>query len=343
MSSAPKWSVVATVDEAPELTVAFVAYHLDLGAHEVFIFLDRSDDPVAAVLAQMDRCYVVACDGDHWVRAGKAQRPYQHTHRQSTNANLAFAQSTADWLFHIDADEYLYPMGDWLDEMARVPKGHYLRVFNVERVRLAANPEPEHLFEGPFLRKLDAQESQLLGAEAQFYHEGFSGHSVGKSAAPVGAKMRLSIHRPRLTKGPRPRPTPPKRVARAVTLLHFEDITPLAWTFKRVRRMIRNAGSDKPLKSSGHRQAQIDWLAAHAPTGAEAMAFYRRLCVIEADRATALRQIDALYDLELDVQGALDRVCPQLKVDISPARLDAWLWATKGDMLAQYGFKKGAL
>lgn len=343
MANPPSWAVVSTMDEAPELTVAFAAYHLDLGASAVHIFLDRPDDPAADLLAQLPNCHVTLCTDAHWHDTAGKERPYMHTHRQSTNANLAFARNSADWLFHIDADEYLCPLGDWLTELATMPADHYFRVMNVERVRLARAPRAVDLFEGPFLRRLDETETTFLGADAAFYKNGFTGHSVGKSAVRRGDKMRLSIHRPRMKRGPRPRKTPPKRIAAQLALLHFEDITPLAWAFKRVRRMVRDAGSATPLKSSGHRQAQVDWLTAHAATGREAMAFFQKLCVLDATREAQLRAIDGLHDLTIDVQGALDRQCPQLNIDISPERFDAWLWETKGEMLEAYGFEKGAL
>ena len=103
----PTWAVVATVDEPPAVVQAFVAWHLALGASQVFIYCDRPNDPVQSILAHLAQVTVVGCDAAHWLRVGKS-RPRRHEVRQVRNARDADARAKTDWILHCDADEFVW-------------------------------------------------------------------------------------------------------------------------------------------------------------------------------------------------------------------------------------------
>ena len=50
------WAVVATVDEPAPLVAAFVAHHLNEGAREVHLFLDKPDPETVALIRDMKGC-----------------------------------------------------------------------------------------------------------------------------------------------------------------------------------------------------------------------------------------------------------------------------------------------
>lgn len=69
------------------------------------IFLDAPDPALAARLAH-PRVTFHQCDDAHWTGAPDKART-THQRRQAHNATRAYRRSTADWLLHIDVDEFL--------------------------------------------------------------------------------------------------------------------------------------------------------------------------------------------------------------------------------------------
>jgi hypothetical protein len=117
--SEPTWAVVATVDEPPAVVQAFVAWHLSLGAAHGYLYFDRPDDPVQRAVVHLPQVSAVACDEANWLRIGKS-RPRRHQVRQVANARDAYARADADWLVHIDADEFLWSQGPLTDHLYSV-------------------------------------------------------------------------------------------------------------------------------------------------------------------------------------------------------------------------------
>ena len=57
------WAVVATVDEPAPLVAAFVAHHLNEGAREVHLFLDKPDPETVALIGTIEQHYADAFNG----------------------------------------------------------------------------------------------------------------------------------------------------------------------------------------------------------------------------------------------------------------------------------------
>ncbi|MEE4187294.1 MAG: glycosyltransferase family 2 protein [Roseobacter sp.] len=85
----------------------FAAYHLDAGAHRVWIYLDAPDRDAYDTLDAHPKCTVIDCDEDYWRRIF-GRRPHRHQVRQANNATRTHARAgDVDWLMHLDVDEFL--------------------------------------------------------------------------------------------------------------------------------------------------------------------------------------------------------------------------------------------
>ncbi|WP_299725190.1 glycosyltransferase family 2 protein [uncultured Tateyamaria sp.] len=115
------WGLAATILAPPRDTLRFAAYHLDLGAHRLYIYLDADTPDAYNTLKSHPKIRVQTCDEGHWKRlCGK--RPDKHQVRQTANATHAYnRRAEVDWLIHMDADEFLVPDGAVTDALATVP------------------------------------------------------------------------------------------------------------------------------------------------------------------------------------------------------------------------------
>ena len=233
------WSVHATVAEPPALLVAFALHHLELGAREVHLALDRWTDETLAALRPIDGVRLTLCDAAYWERAFGARPPDQEA-RQIANARLCFAACRTDWFFSCDADEFLWadrPVSALLDE---VPGDVWHRRTRVaERVFRAGQAHPT-IFDGPVRHGTPdaARIERTYGPSARYLNRGMSGQWVGKSFVRAGAPRRIWLHFPlpwllgRLRCALRP-----ARVAGDVLpeswLVHYDGLTPLHWLVKR--------------------------------------------------------------------------------------------------------------
>lgn len=116
-----RWGIVSTVKAPLEQILDFAAWHLDMGAHRLFLYLDDPDPEAISVLKAHPKIRVTACDASYWAK--KAQRPAKHQARQSLNARDAFNRNTqVDWLAHIDVDELLHPVKPWPSSCTPCPQ-----------------------------------------------------------------------------------------------------------------------------------------------------------------------------------------------------------------------------
>ncbi|ETX29498.1 glycosyltransferase family 2 protein [Roseivivax isoporae] len=115
-----RWGLVATVRAPVDEIAAFAAWHLELGAHRVHLYLDDADADQAAILSAHPRLRVTATDTRFWDRRGG--RPDMHQVRQGANMRHALnRRAETDWLAHIDVDEFLMPESPVADQLAALP------------------------------------------------------------------------------------------------------------------------------------------------------------------------------------------------------------------------------
>ncbi|WP_342076663.1 glycosyltransferase family 2 protein [Yoonia sp. SS1-5] len=324
------WSVVAMVDEPPALLQAFVAWHLGLGAAEIFLYFDRPDDPAQHMFAHLPQVRVVACDAAHWSALGKS-RPARHQVRQVQNARHAYALTRSAWLLHADADEFVWVEGSVADCLAGVVPAADCFVLPVAERIHRPGENAGTILDGPFRRPFPGRfelGQRLFGPTYALTNRGLTGHLLGKAFVRTGRDLRLSIHRPRHGELPEP------QIARAdrtqLELLHFDGLTPEYWIYK-LMRMASALVHRNGMPPSRHRRAQADALLAN-PDGA--LGLYDQLKVIDDDTRAILLAQDLFAAPSFDPQGALAQFFPGMSVDLSPGAIDAWLRDHKSDIRA---------
>ncbi len=324
----PCWAVVATVDEPPALVQAFVAWHLSLGATEVFLYFDRPDDPAQSLFVDLPQVSVTVCDDGYWQAISKI-RPHRHQVRQMRNARQAYQRTGSDWLLHADADEFVWPDRPVAEVLAQAdPAIEALMVPVAERIFTGDLPD-QMVLEGPFRRPFSGGPKagrKRYGPGFDMTHRGLTGHSLGKSFVRAGRDLNMSIHRPR----PRDKDENLARVwAPALTLLHFDGLTPLHWIYK-LTRMAEALVNRDGMPPSPHRRAQADALLID-PEGATAL---HDLLKVADDALTAkLDADDLLVAPPFDPSVAFKSYFPDADLDLSMATIDAWLRREKAQVL----------
>ncbi|MDQ7071445.1 MAG: glycosyltransferase family 2 protein [Rhodobacterales bacterium] len=109
-SSAVKWGLVSTLKATSADILNFCAFHLDQGAHRLYIYLDNDNPDAFKALKSHSKIRVTQCDDRYWEKTART-RPVKHQQRQSANAMHAYQKRReVDWLAHIDVDEFIWPL-----------------------------------------------------------------------------------------------------------------------------------------------------------------------------------------------------------------------------------------
>lgn len=191
------WGVVATVKAEARAILGFAAWHLEQGAHRLYIYLDAPCPAAEAALRAHPKCRVKLCDDAWWAQRGG--RPSEHQPRQSKNASHALRRKPeVDWLAHIDVDEFLFSTKD-IDATLRALPAECLCARIRPREALAPMPEdaPETLWLKSFHLARPAREDATERAYPEFgryLNGGFLSHVAGKLFARTGADLRFKIH-----------------------------------------------------------------------------------------------------------------------------------------------------
>ncbi len=184
MSRAATWALVATVKAPGEKILAFLAWHLDLGASQITLCFDDPDDPALALIAaqHLPRLRLIACDAAHWQAAGG--RPERHQNRQAKNARMVYRSCEAAWLGHIDVDEFIWspePPGALLGALP--PSQIMCRMEPFEALHDPDLPDDIYTaraFRGPLKQAHAALRGPVLGDYATILPEAMLSHSAGK-------------------------------------------------------------------------------------------------------------------------------------------------------------------
>ncbi|WGW02582.1 glycosyltransferase family 2 protein [Tropicibacter oceani] len=108
MTAAASWGIVSTIKAPLPAILDFAAWHLELGAQRLYLYLDDPAPDTQAVLAAHPKIRVQHTDAAWWAK--RNGRPDKHQVRQCKNARHANNRKPeVDWLAHIDVDEFLLP------------------------------------------------------------------------------------------------------------------------------------------------------------------------------------------------------------------------------------------
>jgi hypothetical protein len=313
-----------TVCEPQILVQTNVLWHLAAGAQAVHVYFDDPHDPAMSMIGNIPGCHVVACDRAHWrARNGGKGRPASQMRRQTLNANAAQSVVAADWLLHIDADEFIWQDDDLATELGMLTDGQTelnLPVF--ERV-FFEGPQ-SGLFGGAFRTTSDLTEDEAahaFGPFAHFMKRGQYSHGAGKSAVPVRQGLRLGVHNATV-RGSERWKRAPRQVSTTSRLLHFDGVTPLHWALKFLRYRLNPPDVQQTILQ-GHRAAQINWMLDQGDRLGDLQTAHAKLFALTPRRRAKLAAFDLLREVPFDPATVLHGRC----LDLSPDSFDADLRA----------------
>lgn len=191
------WGIVSTI-RAPLRDIArFAAFHLDMGAAEVNIFLDVPDRKAKEFFSLHPQVKITQCTSGYW--KGKPEKAQSsHQLRQAFNASRCYRRTGVDWLAHIDVDEFILAQGGLAPLLAGIPAENAFAL--LPPAELLAQRDP---FSGPARFKLTRQELGLKKIDIRdFYPEfgafvpdGMISYTSGKIIARTGLpNIRLGLH-----------------------------------------------------------------------------------------------------------------------------------------------------
>lgn len=321
----PSWAVAALVDLPAPLLAAMALHHLDQGAACVELFLDRPDPALRALLASFPAVRLTDCDAAFWAARG-IPRPAQAFARQIVVANLAYARCPADWLFHLDGDEFVDCGATLAADLAAVPAGRdVVRLHNVERVLPRWRPQRD-LFEGLFRRP--RRRSRWLapliwGHWAGFLQGGLAGYCIGKAGTRTGMGHIVKIHGAQA--GPDSRRPVQWAELRRSRVLHFDAVTRLHWRMKLLGAAQEAAQSAGAVRRAPGKTRQMAMMLRPGADAATAARLTEALVTAGRWQALLLRLCGLAWRPRCDPGAAARRLLPGL--DLSPAAFDAALAA----------------
>ena len=221
------WGLVATVKAPEEELLAFVAYHLSLGANRLWLYFDDPEDPAFDRISKLPQVTATRCTNWYWAWRGGRREPLYL--RQISNALHAQSKCRLDWLGHIDVDEYLYASRPVADILAEMPKSvPNLRVEPFEAMHDASLPDDiftARHFRGPLGAQYRVLHPEIFGPMAAVVSKGSLSHIIGKSfCRPRVPGMAIALHDVILNKQKLRTPFHPE-----LRLLHFHAQDPVGW------------------------------------------------------------------------------------------------------------------
>ncbi len=196
-TDAPTWGVVATI-KAPAVDILnFVAYHLDLGAAHVWIYLDAANPEAKDQLKPHPQLTVVRTGDTYWIKT-RGKKPPMHQPRQSFNVRHAYNRAkNVDWLLHIDVDEFLWPDRPITEQLASLPAECLVARVRPAEAMASVDREP-HIHFKRFIADKTARKSivaDIYPNFAPYLKNGFVSHVAGKMFLRTGQKdMTIKIH-----------------------------------------------------------------------------------------------------------------------------------------------------
>ncbi|GAA4223798.1 hypothetical protein GGQ68_004539 [Sagittula marina] len=193
-----RWGTVSTVKASLDAIQRFAAWHLEHGAHRIYLYLDDDVPETLAALKTHPKLRVIHTDAAYWAK--RNGRPVKHQTRQSLNARHCNNRKVeVDWLAHIDVDEFLVPTRPIGDQLAGLPDGALCaRIRPIEALAPGPGTTPgETVFKAFHIDQAKRQKAAEdcfpnFGAHLS---GGFLSHVAGKLFFRTGLKgLQIKIH-----------------------------------------------------------------------------------------------------------------------------------------------------
>lgn len=288
----PDWAIVATVKAPADKVLAFVAYHLWLGARQILLYFDDPLDPAADAVQPFARVSATRCTEAYWSeRGGRHER---HQNRQSRNARDAYHRADADWLTHIDVDEFILTRRPVAELLAEIPDNTLLaKLEPFEAMHDPLLPDDIYTareFRGAIRHEHWPLRRGALGPYREFNRDGLLSHSNGKVIFRTGVRgLTPRLHSVYL-RGERldaPDWHPEMK------LLHFHAQDREAWRAALPFRLTRGAYQYRPGVQS--------FLQGATPE--EIDTFYLQTQVLSPDSRSALQAVGRVIVTDLGLRG----------------------------------------
>ena len=295
------WGIVSTIKAPAQDILRFAAYHLERGAHRLFLYLDAPSD-AEAVLAAHPKIRATLTDEIYWAKS-KRGRPEMHQSRQFHNARHAYGRALdVAWLAHIDVDEFLAPQSDIGTTLARLPASCLCaRVRPVEGLAGSAD-----LFKAFHLDHKARRQAvaRLYPTFGEYVRAGFLSHVAGKLLYRTGLEgLKVKIHNVLLDG----EENPGEVHLRDIDLCHLHARDWPSWSAHFAYRHAK--GSYRPeLRGSGPMSAHDFFNALLAEEGdAGLRAFFDEVVAATPAHVEALRNEGLLRHHALDLDDAVER------------------------------------
>jgi hypothetical protein len=193
-----RWGIVSTIKAPLSVIGDFAAWHLELGAHRLYLYLDDDVPETLAVLKKHPKIKALHTDHTYWEK--RNGRPVKHQVRQSKNARHANnRKQEVDWLAHIDVDEFLLPQGSVAKHLTALPDDCLCaRLRPVEALAPdPAFPTDDTLFKAFHIPQQQRQQASQACFPTWGPHlsGGFLSHVAGKLFFRTGLKgLEIKIH-----------------------------------------------------------------------------------------------------------------------------------------------------
>lgn len=195
----PTWGVVSTIKAPATDILNFVAYHLELGAEHIWIYLDAANPKAKLALKEHPQVTVIRTNDNYWLKT-RGRKPKMHQPRQSMNARHAYHRATKlDWLLHIDVDEFLWPDRPIAEQLRALPDDCLVaRVRPAEALAPMPDQDPELIYFKTFIAAKATRNrivSDIYPTFAPYIKGGFVSHIAGKLFLRTKQKdMEIKIH-----------------------------------------------------------------------------------------------------------------------------------------------------
>ncbi|WP_170580680.1 glycosyltransferase family 2 protein [Ruegeria arenilitoris] len=191
-AAGPSWGIVSTVRGSARDILSFAAYHLDLGADHLYLYLDEPNRRAFRPLRRHPKVTVRICDDTFWA-ARKRDKPERHQVRQTVHATFTYRHTDLDWLAHIDVDEFLWPTAPIADLLGEVPETvHAVRVRPIEALACGDDLYKAFIPQGP---EREALVETIYPNYGAFVLGGFLSHVQGKLFVRTGMEnLNYRIH-----------------------------------------------------------------------------------------------------------------------------------------------------
>ncbi|SDF40015.1 glycosyltransferase family 2 protein [Sulfitobacter delicatus] len=310
MTANTTWGLSATILAPAEDILRFAAYHLEAGAHRLYLYLDAENPEAYAPLKAHPKIRVTTCDAAHWQKLS-GKRPVKHQVRQTQNATDAYRRANdVDWLIHMDVDEFLVSKQPVTDILSTLPaKQQIARIRPMEALSGDNTHFKAFIPNGPDRANTVAAIYPTYGP---YIKGGFLSHLAGKVFVRTGLEgIRVQIHNvfhdDKIIDGPEQQP--------GIDLAHLHakswDDWLAAYRYRHENGSYRaELAPNRPRDRGGLSMHELFAMIESEGGVAGLRAFFDEVCAVSPDLRSALDARGLLRRVDLNLDAILPRHFP---------------------------------